>query len=380
MMKKYLLSFAVLASAMLFTACEKDNGKSYVTLPVSKGAFVICGGHSSGIGSSLTYIDYSSGNAAQNQFKAVNHRELGMTANDALVYGEKLYIVVSGENTVEVLDTKTMRSIKQIKMVDLMGEKGHSPRCITADGGMIYVSTYGSSAADRNTNTTSGNGYVAAIDTLTFSLKTTYVAGSFPEGVAVYDDYLGDYLVVANSDYSMGSKASISVIDVATGKDEPITDALITNPQKVAVADDGIYVLDWGNYADVAGGVRKITNSSVRTLFDATFASFIGTTIFACNVPWGSTPSDFIVYNIQSGNKNVYPAGVNRYFYPLLIKADPTTGHIFIASLGEEGSAGYKSNGYVIEYTATGEKLKEYECGVYPIAMDFSYAYERVEY
>lgn len=374
MMKKYLLSFAVLASAMLFTACEKDNGKSYVTLPVSKGAFVICGGHSSGIGSSLTYIDYSSGNAAQNQFKAVNHRELGMTANDALVYGEKLYIVVSGENTVEVLDTKTMRSIKQIKMVDLMGEKGHSPRCITADGGMIYVSTYGSSAADWNTNTTSGNGYVAAIDTLTFSLKTTYVAGSFPEGVAVY----GDYLVVANSDYSMGSKASISVIDVATGKDEPITDALITNPQKVAVADDGIYVLDWGNFADVASGVRKITNSSVITLFDATFANFMGTNIYACNVPWGSTPQDFIVYDITNGNKKTYPAGVDRYFYPLVINADPITGHIFIASLGEEG--GYKTNGYVIEYDANGKMLKTYECGVYPTAITFGYGFQQVTY
>jgi hypothetical protein len=374
MMKKYLLSFAVLASAMLFTACEKDNGKSYVTLPVSKGAFVICGGHSSGIGSSLTYIDYSSGNAAQNQFKAVNHRELGMTANDALVYGEKLYIVVSGENTVEVLDTKTMRSIKQIKMVDLMGEKGHSPRCITADGGMIYVSTYGSSAADWNTNTTSGNGYVAAIDTLTFSLKTTYVAGSFPEGVAVY----GDYLVVANSDYSMGSKASISVIDVATGKDEPITDALITNPQKVAVAADGIYVLDWGNFADVASGVRKITNSSVITLFDATFANFMGTNIYACNVPWGSTPQDFIVYDITNGNKKTYPAGVDRYFYPLVINADPITGHIFIASLGEEG--GYKTNGYVIEYDANGKMLKTYECGVYPTAITFGYGFQQVTY
>lgn len=372
MKKKYLLSFAVLASAMLFTACEKDNGKSYVTLPVSKGAFVICGGHSSDIGSSLTYIDYSSGNAAQNQFKAVNHRELGMTANDALVYGEKLYIVVSGENTVEVLDTKTMRSIKQIKLDDLMGEKGHSPRCITADGGMIYVSTYGSSAADRNS--TSGNGYVAAIDTLTFSLKTTYVAGSFPEGVAVYRDYL----VVANSDYSRGSKASISVIDVATGKDKPITDALITNPQKVAVADDGIYVLDWGNFADVASGVRKITNSSVITLFDATFANFMGTNIYACNVPWGSTPQDFIVYDITNGNKKTYPAGVDRYFYPLVINADPITGHIFIASLGEEG--GYKTNGYVIEYDANGKMQKTYDCGVYPTAITFGYGFQQVTY
>lgn len=375
MMKKYLMSLAVLLSTMLFTACETNNSKSVITVPVSKGAFVVCGGSTSAnIGSSLTYIDFASGQAFQNQFIGVNHRELGTTANDALVYGDKLYIVVSGENTVEVLDAKTMRSIEQIDMVDLMGPKGNAPRCITADADKIYVSTYGSSEANWDAHTTSGNGYVAAIDTISFTLKGVYTAGSYPEGVAVY----GDNLIVANSDYSMGEKASISVINMTTGIDEPVKHSLITNPSKVAVAADGIYVLDMGNYADVAGGIRKISNDGVITLFDATFANFMGTNIYACNVPWGSTPQDFIVYDITNGNKKTYPAGVDRYFYPLVINADPITGHIFIASLGEEG--GYKTNGYVIEYDANGKMQKTYECGVYPTAITFGYGFQQVTY
>lgn len=378
-MKKYLLSIAVLVSALIFTGCEKDKGRSVITIPVTTGAMVVCGGNVGGnIPSSVTYIDYATGAATQNQFYANNHRELGQTANDAIVYGQKMYIVVTGENTVEAVDLKTMKST-QIRLVDQIGEKGNSPRCVTAADGMIYVSTYGSSQSDWTEHTTSGNGYVAAIDTLNFTVKSTFVAGSYPEGLTIYENYL----IVANSDYSMGTKASISVIDMTTGKDEPVTDDLITNPTKVAAAYDGIYVLDGGNYADVAAGVRKITNSSVTTLFDATFASFIGSNIYACNCPWGTTPVDFIVYSVQTGAKNTYPSGVNRYFYPNVITADPVTGHIFIGSFNkndEDGKTAYKSNGYVIEYTENGTKMAEYDCGVSPNAIVFPYEYRQVEY
>ena len=61
-MKKYLLSFAVLTSALFFTGCEKDNGRNVITIPISTGAMVVCGGNVGGnIPSSLTYIDYKTG-------------------------------------------------------------------------------------------------------------------------------------------------------------------------------------------------------------------------------------------------------------------------------------------------------------------------------
>jgi hypothetical protein len=378
-MKKYLLSFAVLTSALFFTGCEKDNGRNVITIPISTGAMVVCGGNVGGnIPSSLTYIDYKTGVATQNQFYAYNHRELGQTANDAIVYGEKMYIVVSGENTIEVVNLKTMKAT-QIRLVDQIGEKGNTPRCVASGNGMVYVSTYGSSQADWTEHTTSGNGYVAAIDTISFSVKSTFVAGSYPEGVAVYDNYL----VVANSDYSMGTKASISVIDMETGKDEPITDELITNPTKVGVRYDGIYFLDGGNYADVAAGVRKITKSSITTLFEATFASFVDTNIYACNCPWGTTPTDFIVYNAETGVKATYHSGVTRFFYPNVVTADASTGHIFIGSFNkneETGKPDYKANGYVIEYDEKGNYLAEYDCGVSPNAIVFNFEYKQIEY
>ncbi len=372
----------MMMGATLFTACnDKDSTPTIVPVLTSDGAYVICGGNEwSAINSSVTYIDYNTSSAAQNQFAAKNGRSLGMTANDAVVYGTKMYIVVSGENTIEVVDAKTLKSIRQIKTTELMGaEKGVMPRHLAIDGGVVYVSTYGSSASDWETYTTSGNGYVAAIDTTTYSLLNTYTAGSYPEGIDVY----GGILYVANSDYSMGSKASISAINLSSGASNEITNSIIVNPTDVAVAGNGIYVLDMGNYADVAAGVRRVSGTTVTTLFDATHCSFIGSNIYACNSIYGTIPSEFFVYNILTGNKETFSTGLDRFFSPNVVTADPITGRIYIASYNENadnpGYANYSTNGYVAEYSQEGKLLKTYDCGVGPNAIVFNTGLKYVE-
>ena len=383
-MKKYLLSFAVmLMGTALFTACDdSDNGPYYIPVAVSNGAYVICGGNqSSSIDGSLTYIDFATKTAAQNQFAAKNGRTLGLTPNDALVYGEKMYIVVTEENTIEVLNASTLASIKQIKTTDLMGtEKGFAPRHITAADGKIYVSTYGSSSADWTNYVTNGNGYVAAIDTTTFALSATYTAGSYPEGLVVANGYF----YVANSDYSMGSKASISAINLTTGVDSPFTNSQIVNPQTLAIAGNELYVLDWGNYADIKGGIRRISGTSVTTILDCTTACFMGTNIYGCNASYGAVTTEFSVYNILSGSKTTLSTGLgDRFFYPNAIGVDPVTGKIYIASYSENesrpGYANYSANGFVAEYSNEGKLENTYTCGVGPNAIVFNAIVKYVE-
>lgn len=372
----------MMMGATLFTACDdKDSTPSILPVLTSDGAYIICGGNEwSAINSNVTYIDYNTSTAAQNQFAAKNGRSLGKTANDAVVYGTKMYIVVSGENTIEVVDAKSLKSIRQIKTTELMGaDKGVMPRHLAMDGGVVYVSTYGSSASDWETYTTSGNGYVAAIDTTTYSLLNTYTAGSYPEGLDVY----GGILYVANSDYSMGSKASISVINLTTGTSEEFTDSKIVNPTNVAVAGNGIYVQDMGNYNDVMGGIRRISGTTVTTLFDATHCSFIGSNIYACNSIYGTIPTEFYVYSILTGVKESFTTGLDRFFSPNVITADPITGRIYIASYNENadnpGYANYSTNGYVAEYSQDGKLLKTYDCGVGPNAIVFNTGLKYVE-
>ena len=389
-MKKYLLSMAVLLSATLFTACDdKDNGNNSYVIPVAHGAYVLCSGNTwSGINGSLTYIDYVSGTSANDQFYAKNGRTLGGTPNDIMIYGNKMYITVTDENTVEVMDAKTLSSIKQIKLTDLMGkDKGVAPRRLTAADGLIYVSTYGgcSNTSDPETwaITTEGNGYVAAIDTISFSLKEIYTAGSYPEGITI----AGSYLVVANSDYSAVTKASIDLINLKTKETKTITDSKITNPTSVAVTVSGtdIFVLDMGDYATVKGGIRVIKNSgSVTSLFDCTNATFVGHNIYAANCTYGETVDHFMVYDLRTNSKRDYPSGVDKFYYPNVVTADPITGHIFVASYSENAdypnTPNYSANGYVVEYDENGKMLKEYSCGVGPNAMAFNMSYEEIIY
>lgn len=390
-MKKYLLSLVVLLSATLFTACDdKDNGKNVISVVVTNGSYVLCAGNAwSGIDGSLTYIDYATGISANDQFYAKNGRSLGGTPNDILVYGDKMYIAVTDENTLEIVDAKTLASIKQIKLMDMMGaDKGINPRRLCAADGLVYVSTYGgcSNTFDPETwaTTTEGNGYVAAIDTINFSLKDTYTVGSYPEGIAVS----GSYLVVANSDYSAVTKASVSLVNLSSKESKTFTDSKITNPTAVAVTMNGaaIYVLDMGNYADVKGGIRKISSSGdVTSLFNCTNATFVGYNIYASDCSdYGANVDHFTVYNIQTGTKKDYPSGVDRFFYPNIVTADPVTGHIFVASYSEKADTpntpDYSANGYVVEYDEYGTKLKEYACGVGPTAIAFNMAYEEYVY
>ncbi len=362
-MKKNLLSFAVLAMGMsLLTACNNDDeshGTSYVT--VSNGAYVVCSGNmSSSIDGSLTYFDYATGKGTLNAFKSVNGRSLGMTVNDALRYGDKLYIVVDGEKKVFVCNANTLKQITAIDMTadNMLGaEGGFSPRRITGDGANIYVSTYG--------------GYVAAIDTVNYALTKKYQAGSFPEGIAIS----GNYLYVANSDYGNGQNPSISKINLSTGENTTITNTNIRNPQSIAIAGSDIYFLDYGNYDEnwnqLNAGVYRISGENVtKVVPDATSMAAAGYNIFTINAPYGGSGVTYSVYDIASSSLTQFtPQGVES---PAAIEVDPITGYLFIASYHMKTSewgtfADFSGNGYVNVYDGmTATPKYTFDCGVSP--------------
>lgn len=379
-MKNYFKTLAVLLmGAALFTACDDDdNDPKQYPVAVSNGAFLVCSGNQSGnIVGSLSYVDYNSGNIQNGVFQSANGRVLGLTANDGIVYGSKMYLAVSEENTIEVVDVKTMRSLKQIKTNVDLDANCLKPRCVAADNGKVYVSFYGSSTSsyDENWNTnTTGNGCVVAIDTTTFAKQNIYQAGSFPEGIAVANGKL----YVANSDYSAVTKASVSVINLATGADTPVKNSEITNPTKLAVDNAGnIYVLDMGNYKDVKGGVRKISGNTVTTLLDATAMACYQNSIYTFNnTSYGKAASTYEVYNVTTGQKSTfYTDNDQTIFSPNCIGVDPVNGYVFIGAYQKNpdtGKANYKGNGRIFQFKSDGTLLKDYECGVGPTSFVFN--------
>ena len=134
-MRKYLLSVAVMVmGTTLLTGCLGDdsNNNTPAEITVTKGVFVINNGNvGKAIDGSLSYIDYRTGKATANIYKEVNGKSLGGTPNDVVVYGQKVYIAGSDENTIFVLDARNCKELKQVSTTALLGDaEGKSPRRI----------------------------------------------------------------------------------------------------------------------------------------------------------------------------------------------------------------------------------------------------------
>ena len=379
-MKKFYFSFAVLAMGAAFlTACSDDEETPQKkAVDVTNGVAVVCSGNmSSSINGALTYYNYSTKLATAQAFRLANGRELGLTANDALVYGNKIYIVVDNENTIEVVSKKDLKSVKQIKLSELMSDgQGAHPRHIIAQDGKIYVSNYGTSVADWTTYTTSGNGSVAVLDTVSFNLQKTYNVGCYPEGLAI----IGDNLYVLNSNYSMGN-ASISKVSLATGAESKIMDENIMNPVSVVAIDGNLYYLDSGSYdinppyGQINSGVRKVTpDGKVTKVIDATAMCSNGKDIYVINSPYiyGQIPAtSYAVYSVASASSKPFVPG-SQIEFPNTIGVDPISGDVFIAANSKDPdtkAASYKLPGYVKQFKADGTFVGEFACWTGPCAI-----------
>ena len=379
-MKKYLLGLAVLLmGTAVMTSCSDDNDGPETYLQVySTGAYVVNSGNMySKIESSLTAIDYASSTATQNVFKTANGRTLGNTANDGIVYGNKIYLAVDQSNTIEVIDKKTKQSIKQIKTTELLGNaEGAHPRHIIAGGGNVYFTTYG--------------GYVAAVDTTSFALQKKWQVGNYPEGL-VFGNHT---LYVANSNYGAGG-GNISCINLSNDNVETKNIEGVNNPTGIYYAAGLLYVLDnqyydasYNAYGENALRAVDFAVGKSQKVADGNYAVCVtpGVTtrmdvvppyyFYVLNAPFGGTPS---VSALAAGSTQAQTMTLSEMpVSPCGIFADPLNGHIFVLSyrLGDKGNPDYNGNGYVVEYDRAGQKQHEYETGVGSCAMFFDSAYK----
>lgn len=366
----------------VMTSCDpaEDYPETYLQ-EYSTGAYVVNSGNMySNIESSLTAIDYASSTATQNVFKTANGRSLGNTANDGIVYGNKIYLAVDQSNTIEVIDKKTKQSIKQIKTTDLLGNaEGAEPRHISADGGKVYFTTYG--------------GYVAAVDTTSFALQKKWKVGSYPEGLVIAHGNI----YVANSNYGKGG-GNISCINLSNDKVETKNIEGVNNPTSIYYASNVLYVLDnqyydasynaygenslrtvsfaEGKSQKVADGNYAVCVTPGATTTARTSVEEVRPYFFVLNAPFGGTPS---VSVLAAGSTQAQTMTLSEMpVSPCGIFADPLNGHIFVLSyrLGDKGYPDYSGNGYVVEYDRAGQKQHEYETGVGSCAMFFDSAYK----
>lgn len=354
-----LITFLLLG-ALTLPSCsddDDDDDNSGLNSSATHGVYVINQGSYGSNNTSVSFLDYDSCKMYNNVFENANQRGLGDTGQDAVIYGDKMYIAVYQSNTIEIVDKKTCKSIKTIQTTEGQPE---GPRDILAYNGKIYVSMY--------------NGYVAKIDTASLSIEDSVKVGPNPEEMAIANGYL----YVANSDgmnfnNSYQDGTTVSKINLSTFKeDKKITVAL--NPCKLCADSQGnVFLISMGDYALISSALQKISaDDQVTTLSTtANFMAVKGTTLYIVKAPYGASSIDYIAINTLTGEaiSNDFIQGEERPANPSAIAIDPNDGRILIGSY--VSFSDYSSDGFVFEYTSDGKFSHKYNAGIGPSGFVF---------
>ncbi len=303
MKKKNFIYISALCALMSFsfTSCGDDedpipevpeNPDPTPDQPTEDGSFMalyfLNSGKMGNNNSSLYMYDVEKEEVVPDYFLAQNGRGLGDTAQDMIVYGDKMYIAVYGESTIEVTDLRA----KSIKQVPTEGQ----PRAMVSDGGKVYISYY--------------NGYVARLDTASLEVEKIVKVGRNPEQLAVANNKL----YVANSggmDYNteVGYDKTVSVIDIPSFTETKKLEVAL-NPTCVLADEQGyVYVVSMGNYADVLNTMQRIDSktdevSPVAACPNATEIAYQDGILYSYysqyDANWNTTIT-YTAYNTQTG-------------------------------------------------------------------------------
>lgn len=277
-------------------------------------------------------------------FNAVNGFPLGNIVQSVSSYYGKSYVVVNNANKIEVVTTKTFKSLGTVTGLAL-------PRYFVAlNEQKGYVSEWVSF---------SGAGRISVIDLNTYQVTKTITVGILPEELVV----LGNKLFVANSNDS-----TVSVINTQT--DEVENTVTVGDWPSSLVADQN------GNLWVLCGGIPSWTGSTPTSpeLVKFNPASPNAQTRFNFNTPDvsasqltinGTRNTLYYLYNsgvysfdINASQLNSTPV-ISRYFYSFGV--DPVDGSVYGAD-----ALDFVQPGKVVKYTSTYTAVDSFTTDVIP--------------
>jgi len=345
---KHNFLLIVLALSAVLTACHKNNDTApAVVYPINKGLFVVNQGNYNSNNSTMSYYDNASQTVTADIFSSINGAKLGDTGNDVEIYGSKTYIVVNVSSTVEVINTRTGKSIKQLSFKTATGAPSQT-RWITFYKGNAFVTSY--------------DNKVSVIDTASLTVTKPIAVGANPEQMAIANGKL----YVANSGGLQATFSNtVSVIDLSTLAVIK-TINVGTNPLSVAASSYGdVYVTAQGDYGNILPSLT-IINSTTDVA-----AAPVNT-----DIAYGSpfVISGDIAYYFGGDNKvktyNVktktaasasFVTDATTFTAPYALTVDDATGEVFVGD-----AKNYVTNGSVTALDKTGKKEYAFTVGLIP--------------
>jgi YVTN family beta-propeller protein len=343
---------ALVLICLTFASCKKNDPTISDNIHLKNGMMVMCEGLYQQNNSSLSFVNFNTGESFNNFFLETSDRVLGDTGNDMKRYGGKIYAIMNGSSTVEVLSGVTGVSIKQIDMTSNGVAK--QPRSVAFYQDKILVSCY--------------DGFVDVIDTSSLEVEQRIQVGSNPEGLAVSNDKL----FVANSGGLSfpNVDSTVSVINLSTFTEE-LKITVGKNPVGIEVDDDGdVYVITRGNFGSIPSRLNKVNPIS----YAVTHFTFDASSIARMNGDFLIGYSDFNTGDNQVGvfntvsdvmtNPSLLDLSAVQTLYG--ITYHPGLDRIFISDAMD-----FVTTGYVFEFDGLGAQLDNYHVGLNPSKIVF---------
>ena len=241
---------ALVSVSVMFFACSSDKddtqenyisaidetpaGNTSLISADDEGLYILCEGTFGHYNSSMDFYNSRSQTALTDAFSQINAMGMGGTANDMLKVDNYIFVAVTDDAMVRVVNAENMTVYKRFQLVDENG-KNRQPRHHVFNNGNVYVSCFDGNVVRINVNNMSITGIVNT-------------GGRNPEGIAVNSGKL----FVANCgglsypDYDK----TISVIDIASFGLEKTVE-VTSNPTQVQVYGNYVYTLSMGDYSSL---------------------------------------------------------------------------------------------------------------------------------
>jgi len=336
--RKMKLALVCLAGLILLNGCPKPPPQEEVLGDV----YILNEGGWGANNASLSCYNSTTKALSKDCFLTQNKRGLGDLANDLKRYGGKLYCVVNGSNTVEVMDMLTGKSIKQISL------SGKSPRRIAFWQNKAYVCCY--------------DGTVVRIDTAALTVGTAVNVGRNPEDLCVSNGKL--YVTNSGGLDFPNYDSTVSVVDLKTFTE---TKRIIVgvNPSRIQADNYGnVFLIVTGNYGDVPTTFKCISSQTdeVTHSFDIPANNFTisGNSAYLCQFlpsPW---VMEFNIVSKQITKANFFSEAVDIQS-PYGIAVDASNGDVYLTD-----ARNFKESGDLYCFNKNGKFKFKLEMGVAP--------------
>jgi hypothetical protein len=332
----------------LLFACKKevDNEQQNDLKTFQNGLLVLNEGLFQQNNSTLSWLNLNDDTAQNDIFLTQNERFLGDTGNDIQRYGGKIYIVVNASSTIEVLDAKTLKSVKQIDMK--YNNVAQQPRSIGFYQNKAYVSSF--------------DGYVNEIDTAQLIVTNRIKVGENPEGLSI----ASDQLFVANSGGLNFPNVDSTVFQINLN-DLQIVDTFVVgkNPGKVVATESGnVFVVKRGDYGnDPSELINLNTQNGVveNTGIPASSIYRFDNELYITYLDESTQNSAIAIYNLSTQSiteNNIIDGSQIQTLYGIAKLPDET-----IVCMD---AMGYTNAGYLRFFNVNGNLIKSVQVGLNP--------------